>query len=217
MKKVLAFCTACLVFFSMMACGMTNQQLQAEQAYYNMLTATRSGPQPPMVDIKIADPLRPINIERITIYAPQNDRALPQYVQQNTDAEWIRLIGTTISVALPWYGAYKMVGAIADVIPKTGNTTNISSSVAGNHNTVTPKTTIAGDLGVNASGNTGTLTMPATMGNVLDQTSPPTIVTQPAPVIIPTQVVNPVVVQPTVVQIPTQVVTQTVPAITPAP
>ena len=204
MKKILALCTACLFIFSMSACGMTNQQLQAEQAYYNMLTATRSGPQMPLVEIKIADPLRPINIDYIRVHAPQNDKALPQYVQQNTDAEWIRLLGTTISVALPWYGAYKMVGAIADVIPKTGNTTNISSSVAGNHNTVTPKTTIAGDLSVNASGNTGTLTMPSTMGNILDQTSPPTIVTQPAPFIVPTQVVNPVV-----IQVP--------PAITPAP
>lgn len=199
MKKILALCTACLFLVSMMACGMTNQQLQAEQAYYNMLTATRSGPQQPMVEIKIANPSLPVNIDYIRVHAPQNDKALPQYVQQNNDAAWINLLGTTISVALPWYGAFRMVDAVAGVIPKTGNTTTITTKGDGN------KTQISGDLGITANSNTGNVTMPSTMANILDQTSIPTVVTQPTPIIH----------EPTVVQIPTQVITA--PAITPAP
>lgn len=98
------------------------------------------------------------------------------------------------------------------------NTTTIGANSGTNSGNTTPTTTTTTTIGANSgtnSGNSGKLS-----GTTLtDQTSTPTVVTQPAPVIVTPTVVNqptPVIVPPTIVTQPAPVIVTT-PAPTPAP
>lgn len=165
-----------LIIFVLSGCGMSLNQLEAEKAYYQMLQATKSVAQQPLVDIKISDPTKPINIERITVFAPPSDKGPSQYVQTNYDAAAWQFLGTAVSVAAPWVGAVSIVRAVSDLT--AAGTTTYNQNVSGTGNAATVKT--AGNTAV-SGGITGN-------GNAIsglnDQTSPPTVVNQPAPVVV---------------------------------
>jgi hypothetical protein len=101
---------------------MTANMLEAERAYYQMLSAVNSA-QRPLLDIKIADPTKPINVERIIVNAPSSSDAIKQYVQRDYVQPWLNVL----SAAVPWFGAWGIVKAVAD-IPRTGDVTNVNAS-----------------------------------------------------------------------------------------
>ena len=187
MKRYL-FCISCLLVaaygVALMGCGLSKNQLAAEQSFYaSKVMMSKQSTSQPIFEMTAADSSKPIilqNVSALRVFqlpAGNGNDELRQYVQKDYSAPWLNLLGTTLSVALPWYGAYKMVGAVADVIPKTGNTTNITTKGDGN------KTQIAGDLSITATGNAGDVSI----GNpavISDNTSMPTVVTQPEPTVV---------------------------------
>lgn len=117
-------------------CGPSQTQLQAEQSYYQMLSARQSQAQP-LVDIKIADPTKPANIERILVYSPSsNDKLPPQYQQHDYAAKWVGLIGSAVQVAAPWAGAWAIVSEIGRM--NVGGT-SYNQTINGEGNTASMK------------------------------------------------------------------------------
>lgn len=209
MKRVIGLCL-CLGLMVLAGCGLSTNQLQAEQAYYDMLKVTMAaaGPPVPIVDIKVADPTKPINLESIKVYLPQPKKDPAQYVQINYDADGWRMLGQVLSIGIPVYGMYRMADSLVNA--GLGASTTYNQNVTGTGNSALVKT--AGSTVV--GGNIGNSAMVA---GSIDQTATPTIVTQPPPLVVPTQVVDPVVVDPVVVQIPAPTVVQvpSIPAVTP--
>jgi hypothetical protein len=163
MKKFLLLPLVLLV----MGCGLSKNQLAAEQAYYQMFQNRQAVAQP-LVDIKIADPKLPANIERIVVYSPSSDKMPEQYRQVDYGAKWVGLIGTAVSVAAPWAGAWGIVHEIGKM-----NVGGTSYTTSGTGNTVTTKTA----------------------GTILnDSTSVPTIVTQPEPKVVVVEQPAPIIV-----------------------
>jgi hypothetical protein len=165
-------------------CGPTKNQLLAEQSYYAAKIAlSKQVTSQPIFEMTAGDPKQPIvlqNVAALRVFqlpASAGNDGFNQYVQKDYAAPWLNLIGTTLSVVAPWYGAYKMVDAVAGVIPKVGNTTSITTNGDGN------KTQIAGDLSISATGNAGTVSF-GTPTVISDNTSTPTVVMQPPPVIV---------------------------------
>jgi len=194
MKRYLLISIACFVVaayaFSMMGC-MSANQLAAEKAFYEAKVAmTRQAQAQPIFEILASDLKQPIilqNVSAIRVFqvpAGGSNDEFRQYIQKDYAQPYLTLTGQLLSIGLPWFGAYKMVEAVAR-IPRT-NTTSITTMGDGN------KTAI-GDLNLDASGNTGSLTFGGPMGLLNDQTSTPTVV---HPKVVDPLVVNPVVVPP---------------------
>jgi hypothetical protein len=192
MKKI---CSIILILtLALMGCGPTANQLAGEKAFYEAKVAlSKAASSQPVFEMVSGDPTKPIVLENVSairvfqLPAGNSGESLSQYQQRDYAQPWINLVGTALSVGLPWWGAYKMVGAVADVIPKTGNTNTITTTGDGN------KTQIAGDLSITATQNAGAVTI--TEPSIIhDQTSVPTVVEQPPPIIV-TQP-PPVIVEP---------------------
>ena len=230
MKRYLSSISCILIAlygFVLIGCGPSQAQVTAEQSFYasKVMMAKQASSQP-IFEMTASDSKQPIvlqNVSALRVFqasSSSGNDGLTQYVHRDYAAPWVQLLGTTMSVALPWFGAYKMVEAISNVIPKTGNSTNINTNGDGN------KTQISGDLGITANANAGNVTMPTTMAGVLDQTSTPTVVNQPTPVVVtqPDPVIvtqpSPIIVEPTVVQVQPSYPPATIPTVptpTPAP
>ena len=158
-----------LLLFPLLTSCMTANQLAAEKSFYEMLIAVQAN-RAPMLDIKIADPTKPANIERIIVNMPSSQEAIRQYVQVNYAQPWLNLLGA----GLPWLGAWGIVKAVGDIAG--GNTTTYSQSISGQS---------AGQFRVMGDLTPGNITGSGNMvGGMIDQTSIPTIVEQPAPVVI---------------------------------
>jgi hypothetical protein len=224
MKRYLSSISCLLIVaygFALIGCGPSQAQVTAEQSFYasKVMIAKQASSQP-IFEMTASDSKQPIVLQNVSAFrvfqasSSSGNDGLAQYVHRDYAAPWINLLGSTLSVALPWYGAYKMVGAIADVIPKTGNATTLTNTINGDGNTQTNKTQIAGDLQLNASGNSGTMALPGTLGNIVDQTSTPTVVNQPAPLVVtqpaPVIVEQP---QPVIVTQPAPVIVEPTPVI----
>ena len=173
MKKLLWL----LLLIPFMGC-MTDNALKAELGYYQMLSAKQVQTSP-LVRLDVADPTKPINLKTIEVFAPPSNMPMNQYVQKDYVQPWLNVIG----MAVPWLGVYGVSSAIVSGMKDMGGTT---TNITGNSNKVSGPT----NSNVYGSGNyTGHI----------DQTSTPTIVTQPAPIIVNPVVVNPVVVNPVIV------------------
>lgn len=185
MKKLL------LIPLVLLVCScMTANMLEAERNFYQanvLMQAAKT--QNPIVRLEVGDPALPINLKSIELYAPPSDTKLPQYVQRDYVQPWLNIVGA----ALPWLGAWGIVRAVGDV--------------AGSGNTTYNQTVSGGSTAsVKTSGNmtTGNISG-STVGGMIDQTSTPTVVTQPAPIIVeqPAPVVvyapDPVIVNPVIV------------------
>jgi hypothetical protein len=124
MKKL--WILVALVF--LVGCGPTANQLKLGQAYYQAMAARQANPY---VEIKIADPTKPTNIELIRVWGPE--QGLAQYQERDYAAPWINLTSSVLSVAVPWIGAAAIVGSMKDI---AGNsTTNYMQNVSGTNNT----------------------------------------------------------------------------------
>jgi hypothetical protein len=177
---------------------MTANQLAGEKAYYEAKVAmSQRATSQPIFEMTAADATQPIilqNVSALRVFqlpASNGSDGLNQYVQRDYAAPWVNLIGTAVSVAAPWYGAYKMVSAVAGVIPQTGNN-NTNISTTGNNN----KTQIAGSQTITAiASGDGSLTIdtPSVINDSSNSTHAPTIM-EPSPVIVtqpPPVIVNP--------------------------
>lgn len=213
MKRYLSSISCFLIVaygLALIGCGPSKNQLAAEQSFYaSKVMMTKQSASQPIFEMTAGDPGKPIvlqNVSALRVFqAPSSsgNDALPQYVHRDYAAPWVNLLGSTLGVALPWLGAWGMVSAISNVIPKTGNnntSTNIVTTGDGN------KTQVAGNMSITASAGAGNLGI-SNPTLIQDNTSTPTVVTQPTPVIV-TQP-PPVIVEqppPVIVQQPTPVI-----------
>ena len=141
--SVICFLTTAY-FISMLGC-MTKNQLLAEQSYYDarVKLSEKRAAQPlfEMVAQNSAEPIILQNVAAIRVFQPlaNGDKEFQQYSQRDYAAPWLNLIGTTLSVGLPWFGAYKMVEAVAG-IPKADIFT-VQNTNSGNTTTSTTTST----------------------------------------------------------------------------
>jgi len=204
MKRNLIVLLAIGVCVSLIGCGPTANQLAGERAFYEAkVSLSRQTSSQPIFEMTAGDPNQPIvlqNVSAIRVFQlPANaaNDGLSQYAQKDYAQPWLNIVGTALSVGLPWWGAYKMVGAVADVVGKTGNVTNTgntttttSIATTGNNN----KTQIAGDMNLTATtgaGDGGSIVIdtPTLINDESDSTHAPTvvdpvIVEQPPPVVV---------------------------------
>ena len=191
MKRYLS-CISCLLIavygVTLLGCGPSKNQLAAEQSFYaSKVMMLKQLGSSPIFEMTASDPAKPIileNVSALRVFAAPtsggND-TLTQYVHRDYSGPWINLLSTTIGAALPWLGAWGMVSAVANIVPQTGNSstaTNITTRGDGN------KTQIAGDMSISATaGNSGTVTI-GSPSVIHDETSVPTVVQQPAPIVV---------------------------------
>jgi hypothetical protein len=151
-----------VVLLFLIGCGPTANQLKLGQAYYQAMAARQSNPY---VEIKIADPTKPTNIESIKVWGPE--QGLAQYQERDYAQPWINLTSSVLSVAVPWIGAAAIVHSIGDIAGN--NTTSYNQTVSGTNNTGR----IAGPANINANvaGNSNTL------GGAVEQSIPTTTTT----------------------------------------
>jgi len=162
MKKLLGI----ILIIALAGCGPSQAQLQGERDFYSAkvaMAAQRSAQ--PLFEMVSSDPGKPIvltNVAAIRVYqSPQGQvDDFKQYVHQDYAAKWVNLIGQTAGIAAPWLGAWGIVNSIKDM----GATTN---------------QTISG------TGNAAATHSPYSYFGV----APPTVVQQPAPVIVRPEVV----------------------------
>jgi len=185
MKRYLLISIACFIAaaytFSTMGC-MSANQLAAEKAFYEAKIAlTKQTQSQPIFEILASDLRQPIilqNVSAIRVFqmpAGGSNERMTQYVQKDYAAPYLQLTGSIIGAALPWFGAFKIVEAVAG-IPRGGNTT---MNVAGDGNK-----SVMGDFQFSANNNSGAMAMPGTMALINDQTATPTVV-DPVVVVVP--------------------------------
>jgi hypothetical protein len=142
----------------LMGCGPTANQLKMAQAYYQ---SVQGKAQNPLVEIKVADPTKPANIESIKVWGP--DQGIQQYAERDYAAPWIGLTQSVMSIAVPWIGAW----AIVDSVGKVAGHNATNYSVTGTNNRVAGPTQIQ----ANIVGNSNTL------GGSVEQSIPTTTTT----------------------------------------
>lgn len=155
----------------LMGCGPTLQQIEGEKAFYSMLATKAANP---IVRIKVADPTKPANIESIEVYSPEQQVA--QYSHRDYAQPWLNLSGQVLSIAVPWVAAATIVHSLKDLT--TSN--NYTQTLSGTGNSASMRLT--GNAQSQVTGNSN-----LTAGAGIDQTSTPTVVDQPAPVIVSSQ------------------------------
>lgn len=173
MKKLLLI----PVLLMFMGC-MTDTMLKAELGYYEAMVAmqTQKATQPifELTPAKQGEPIVLGNVGSFKVYAPPvAGEKLSQYAHKDYVQPWLNVL----SMAVPWLGGWGIVNSTANAMKEMGASTHMT--ITGEGNTAT----IAGPVNNSLSG-TGHVA-----GGIVDQTHTPTIVTQPAPVI-----VNPVIV-----------------------
>lgn len=113
MKKLL------LIPLVLMLVGcMTANQLEAEKAYYEMLTAKQAQTSP-LVRLDVADPTKPINLKTIEVFAPPSNMPIAQYQQKDYVQPWLNVL----SMAVPWLGVYGVTSAVVSGMKEMGGTT----------------------------------------------------------------------------------------------
>lgn len=212
MKRYLSSISCFLIMaygLALIGCGPSKNQLAAEQSFYaSKVMISKQAGSSPIFEMTAADTTKPIILQNVSalrvfqIAQSGGSDTLPQYAHRDYSAPWVNLLGTTLGVALPWLGAWGMVSAISNVIPKTGNnntSTNIVTTGDGN------KTQVAGNMSITASAGAGNVGI-SNPTLIQDNTSTPTVVTQPTPVI----VTQP---PPVIVEQPPPVIVQQLPPI----
>jgi hypothetical protein len=210
MKRYLWISTIFIVLgvygFTLMGCGMTKNNLLAEQSYYEAMVKMQEKKESQLLfRMSPIIPGQPIVITNGTmeIFAPPQGEYGPrlvQYQQKDYVAPWLNFGTSIASIAAPWIGAAVIATNVASsfkdvaVHSQPGNTTNITAggnAMTGGTMTQTTSTATTMSNTVSGTRNTGTLS------GVVNQTTstPPLIVTQPAPVIV-TQPAPIVVTQP---------------------
>ncbi len=178
LRKSVTIIIALMFLLLTIGCGPSLQQVQGELAYYEYL---KTQTPTPLVRLKIADPTKPVNLESLEVYLPNQGQA-QQYQHKDYAAPWIGVANNVLSVGLPWLGVGYLVHEMRDM-----GQTNTQYNNIGNGSIKTQ--------GNSYNVNSGTAS--AGMGNI-DGTTPQQVVKPEVvnPVAVEQQVVNPVVVTP---------------------
>jgi len=165
-----------LLLLPLMGC-MTANQLAAEKSFYqakiDMNKAVQAQPVFEMIAADLKQPIVISNVAAIRVFqtpSGSND-TLHQYQQKDYAQPWLNLIGA----GLPWLGAWGIVKAVGDIAG--GNSTTYNQNVSGQS---TANMKVTGDFAPGIiTGNNNVV------GGMVDQTSVPTVVYQPTPIIVP--------------------------------
>jgi hypothetical protein len=173
---------------------MTTNALEAEKAYYAMQTAAiyqqRSAAAQPLFEMASHDSSKPIvleNVAYIRVFQPVTESAQvqpAQYRQTDYMAPWAGLLNNALGMAIPFWGAYKMIGAATK---SAGDAYSVHNNGDGNsmsfqRDTFVSNPTVGNDLNFQSD-----FTQPA---------QAPVIVN---PVVVRPEVVDPVIVDPIVI------------------
>lgn len=183
-----------LMFLSatLTACQPSLAMIEAEKAFYQAqveISKNRNGVNPILLEIKAQDPVKDMvfqNVASITVFAPPPSEAKEgpvQYRQVDYSAPWAPVILSTLGIA----GA--VTGNVL-LLREAGKhfTSGTTYNALGENSSIKVQGASSANINGNTTGN---------IGNA-DMTSTPTVVEQPAPVIVPAA--EPVVVNPVVVQ-----------------
>jgi len=192
MKKLLL-----LIVVFMVGCQPSHDMLEAEKAYYAAYAGLNTtGESRPLFELRAQDPSKDIvlqNVQSIIVYAPtvpQNGPLVPQYKQHDYGAAAIGAVRDITLGLAPWgavaYGFRRLGDAVSSDVTTYNQNVSGQSSGTMRVGAVTPTTAI-----YSGSGNTIT--------GYNEAVSKPEVVYQPEPLVVPTQVVNPVVVNPVIV------------------
>lgn len=194
LRKSVTIIIALMFLLLTIGCGPSKEAYLAETSYYEALSnlLAQQNNNQVLLEIKAKDSSKDIvlsNVESITVYAPptpQNGPLIPQYKHDDPAAKWVPValgLGTAaISVGGMGYMVHEL-GKWATA----GTTYNLTGQNASFRNNAT-------NTNFNQSG--------GTTGNFGgDYTATPTVVEQPAPVIVPAA-------EPVVVNQPAPVVVQ---------
>jgi hypothetical protein len=143
------------------SCGPSANQLAGEKAFYEAKVAlSKAATSQPVFEMVSGDPTKPIvleNVSAIRVFQLPAQAAgddLKQYEQKDYAAKWVGLIGTSISVAAPWLGAWGIVHEISGI---AGPSTTYNQTVSGSGNTATTRTSsmAAGNITGNSNALSG--------------------------------------------------------------
>ena len=165
-----------LFIIFLVACGPSQTQLVGEQEYYKAKVAlAKQMIAQPVFEMVSGDPTRPIVLENVSairvfqLPSQAADDTLKQYQHHDYAAKWVGLIGTSISVAAPWLGAWGIVHEISGI---AGASTTYNQNVSGTNNSATTRTSSI------ATGNiTGNRNSLSGMTEINDSYNPTTITT----------------------------------------
>lgn len=162
----------------LIGCGPTANQLAGEKAFYEAKVAlSKQASSQPVFEMTSGDPAKPIVLENVSairvfqLPAQAGGDALRQYEQKDYAQKWVQLIGTSVSVAAPWLGAWGIVHEVSKI---AGASTSYTTNVSGSGNTATTRTSsiATGNIGdgnsltgmseMHDSGNTTTTTTTTT-------------------------------------------------------
>jgi hypothetical protein len=178
------------VLLAVLLCGgcMTKNQLEAERLFYEAKIAmSKQVASQPIFEMVAADVKSPIILQNVAalrvfqIPGGGGSDNLTQYIQRDYAAPWLQFFGTLLAPIAPAYFAYQSTRSFTEALGKTGNITNTNNTINGNENTLKN----AGNVTLEASNSgMGNLTVGGPIGGIIDSTSVPTVVTQPAPTIV---------------------------------
>jgi len=150
-----------IMVLALVACGPSANQLAGEKAFYEAKVAmSKAATSQPVFEMVSGDPKQPIvlqNVQAIRVFQLPAQAAgddLKQYEQKDYAAKWVGLIGTSISVAAPWLGAWGIVHEISGI---AGPSTTYNQTVSGSGNTATTRTSsmAAGNITGNSNALSG--------------------------------------------------------------
>lgn len=148
MKKLLCL----IMLLALVGCGPSLNQLIGEQEYYKarVALAKQMSSQPifEMIPAKPGEPIVLGNVGSFKVFMPvaNSGENLKQYLHTDYAQKWVGLIGTTVSIAAPWLGAWGIVHEVSKI---AGPSTTYNQSVTGTNNSAVTKTSSiqAGNMG----------------------------------------------------------------------
>ena len=175
MKKAL-----CIIAILALTGCMTQRQLEAEKAFYEHLTAVaavqQSTPIFKMTPAKEGEPIVISNVKAFEVFNPPpplGDFA-KQYQHRDFTPAWVPpLLGTIGNVGLVYGVGYSIKKAL-----DSGNGSTYYQNVSGTGNTATIRQAGHTSLSGGITGNSNQV------GGMIDNTSTPTVVEQPPPVVL---------------------------------
>lgn len=188
MKRLLTIGCVTLLLATLIGCGPSALQIQAEIAYYEAIASIQKNQAAkPLVRIVPSDPTKAMmmdNVGAIEVYQQVADKSIVQYQQRDYSEPAWRFLTAATGIIAPWVG----VGVLAHEFGQMNNGTTYNY-----HNEVG-----AGATGqFRVVGNTSATGGPAT--GISDATSTPTVVNpvimEPSVHIVPQP--EPIIVQPT--------------------
>jgi len=184
MKKLLLI-PVLVMFLGCATMADREQFYQAQQGFFKNIINSE---QPPLFKMSAVPGKSIENLESISVFMPP-PAIDPKSFRQFSEAHpaW-EVVGTTIKTAGQVLGIYFIadgVKSIFETVTRNAGSTSMSITGTGNSGSI---------VGTTSNTLTGT---GHTAGGIVDQTSPPTIVTQPAPIIVIPP--DPVIVNPVIV------------------